>query len=401
MSMIKTVVFLCEEISHTKFFFNMEKAFQEINYCCIYLVLDLSVYFQLKKWTKNRVILLKLKEYKCNTDNALISKEYMEKSLSEKNVRNIYRTIYSFCSSLRELYDIKLFLCSQGIKSAEIAVRDFANENNIKVLFCELANLPNKVFFDIQGSNAKSFLYDNIQILDKYDVDDNYYEAWRKNYLDKNLKNHVVKQSVSLKKYSFKYGIISRLGYLYTGLKIRNFDFIYKLKLYLNAKKLNIIYDNFDIEKDKYIFFPMQVSNDSQIILNSDIGLFEGLKYAIEAAKEKNVELVVKLHPAEKDVNVILEILTLREKYKFKIVNINTFKLINNAIKVITINSTVALEAKIIGKEVKILGRSYYKFFNRNRIKNYIMGYLVDMDFFSEKPFDVVKIKNLLSKVKI
>ena len=51
MAEIKTVVFLCEEISHTKFFFNMEKAFQKMNYHCIYLVLDLAVYFQLKKIT--------------------------------------------------------------------------------------------------------------------------------------------------------------------------------------------------------------------------------------------------------------------------------------------------------------------------------------------------------------
>ena len=116
MAEIKTVVFLCEEISHTKFFFNMEKAFQKMNYHCIYLVLDLAVYFQLKKWTQNEVILLKTRKFYCNTDNALDSKEYMEKSLSEKNVRDIYKSVYYFCNQLRKSYTIKLFLCSQGIK---------------------------------------------------------------------------------------------------------------------------------------------------------------------------------------------------------------------------------------------------------------------------------------------
>lgn len=296
----KTVIFLCEEISHTKFFYNMENAFCNLNYYCIYLVADLAVYLQLKKWTKNKVILLKNKKCKCNSNNIFISKEYIEKSLYEKDIRHIYETIYWYCRKIQNIYGIDLFICSQGVKSAEIAIRDFANENNIKALFCELANLPNKVFFDIQGSNAKSFLYNNIQILDRYNIDDSCYELWRKDYLNKNLKEHVVKQAVNLRKYSFKYGIISRLGYLYTGLKTRNFDFIYKLKTYIKAKKLNIIYDDLDIEKTEYIFFPMQVSNDSQIVLNSDIGLFEGLKYAIKEAKEKNAKLVIKLHPAEK-----------------------------------------------------------------------------------------------------
>lgn len=395
----KILVFLCEEISHTKFFFNMEEAFNELNYSCIYLVLDVAVYLQLKNWTSSKVILLKKKTYDCNSNSVFLSKEYIEHSLFEKDVKNIYNSVYYFCNKVLKDYGIDLFICSQGVKVAEIAIRDFAMDKNLKILFCELANLPNKIFFDKQGSNAKSFLYSNIKILDYYNIDDTVYENWRKNYLDKNLKNHVVKQAVDLKKYDFKYGIISRLGYLYTGLKIRNFDFIYKFKSYLKAKKLKIIYDDFDITKQKYIFFPMQVSNDSQIILNSDIGLFEGLQYAINEAKKYKVKLVIKLHPAEKDINVILKLLKLRKKYKFNVVDMNTFKLINNSIKVITINSTVALEAKIIGKNVDILGRSYYKFFNKNRIKNYIMGYLINMDFFQKKAFKKDQIEMLLKRV--
>lgn len=78
----------------------------------------------------------------------------------------------------------------------------------------------------------------------------------------------------------------------------------------------------------------------------------------------------------------------------------NTFELISNAIKVITINSTVALEAKIIGVDVDILGKSYYRLFDEDKIKKYIMGYLVDMDFFSQKQFKVEQIRLLLRKYK-
>ena len=97
----KTVIFLCEEISHTKFFYNMENAFCNLNYYCIYLVADLAVYLQLKKWTKNKVILLKNKKCKCNSNNIFISKEYIEKSLYEKDIRHIYETIYWYCRKIR------------------------------------------------------------------------------------------------------------------------------------------------------------------------------------------------------------------------------------------------------------------------------------------------------------
>ena len=70
----KILVFLCEEISHTKFFFNMEEAFNELNYSCIYLVLDVAVYLQLKNWTSSKVILLKKKTYDCNSNSVFLSK---------------------------------------------------------------------------------------------------------------------------------------------------------------------------------------------------------------------------------------------------------------------------------------------------------------------------------------
>lgn len=144
----------------------------------------------------------------------------------------------------------------------------------------------------------------------------------------------------------------------------------------------------------------MQVASDSQIILNSDIGLFDALKYSIKKAEVDNLNLVVKLHPAERDIDVIYTILKLREKYKFNIVDNNTFEVIANAQKVITINSTVALEAMILDKPVEILGRSFYKFFNKERTKNYILGYLEDIDFFSSEKFTVEQVKKLINRCK-
>ena len=133
-------------------------------------------------------------------------------------------------------------------------------------------------------------------------------------------------------------------------------------------------------------------------IINSDIKLFDALEYCISQAKQENAILVVKLHPAEPDLQVIKRVMALRRKYNFKVVNDNTFFVIKNAFKVITINSTVALESMIIGKTVEILGRSYYKKFNYERLKCYILRYLVDLDYFADKPFTLEEINGLYDR---
>ena len=200
---------------------------------------------------------------------------------------------------------------------------------------------------------------------------------------------------------SLKYVFVTRFDFLYTGIKTKKLDIFDKVKDLFMSKYLNIEYDNLDFEKEKYIFFPMQVSTDSQIVLNSDIGLMDSLSYSLKEAQRLGVILVVKLHPAEKSVEITKSLLMLRKKMGFKIVNDNTFVIIKNSLKVITINSTVALESMIIGKEVDILGRSYYKYFNKARIKSYIMNYLIDIDFFQNKSFSVEQIQRLLTRAKL
>lgn len=395
---MKRVCFLCEGIAHIKFFRNMENAFENISYECLYLVLDVSIFLQLKKVTKKRIILVTKKDFNCFTYNIYQSKDYLEKVITESNAKKLYKSVIYYCNELEKENKIDLFIASQGILTAEIAVRDFAKSNSIPILFFELANIKGKTFWDIEGSNAKSYLYRHIEILDKYDIEYNEYINWKNEYIKDNFNQHVVKQAVNIKKFNYTYGLLSRISFLFTGIQLHKSDILTKLKYFINSRTLKLNYDEFNIEKEKYIFFPMQVASDSQIILNSDISLFDGLKYAINSAKANKSTLVVKLHPAEKDVDIIKKVLKLRKEYNFKIIKDNTFQVIANAEKIITINSTVALEAMILDKPVEILGRSYYKFFNHKRIKNYILGYLENIDFFSDNEFSEEQVRKLVQK---
>lgn len=80
------------------------------------------------------------------------------------------------------------------------------------------------------------------------------------------------------------------------------------------------------------------------------------------------------------------------------ITNANTFNLIENAEYVITINSTVGLEAMICGKKVIILGDAIYSGFNKARLRNYIMDFLIDIEYFSGAPLSEEEIESILRK---
>ena len=70
------------------------------------------------------------------------------------------------------------------------------------------------------------------------------------------------------------------------------------------------------------------------------------------------------------------------------VTNSNTFELIQNARIVITINSTVGLEALILNKYVIFLGDTFYKNFDQERLKKYLLKYLINIEYFSNDKVD-------------
>jgi len=122
--------------------------------------------------------------------------------------------------------------------------------------------------------------------------------------------------------------------------------------------------------KGKYYFVPLQVHNDSQIRFHSDYRsveefieevLFSFSKYAPE-----NTIIVFKHHPMDLGFKCYKNFIkNLSNKYGI-IERVYYFKngrikeLIENSIGCITINSTVGLEALLVGKPVKVMGKAVY-----------------------------------------
>ncbi|WP_371360886.1 hypothetical protein [Sporomusa malonica] len=119
----------------------------------------------------------------------------------------------------------------------------------------------------------------------------------------------------------------------------------------------------------KYIFVPFQVHDDTQVLLNSSNvkTMAELLDYVVPAVEQYNIEandsieLVVKEHPSDFGRINYEE---LRQKYaKRNVIFLRYFptpQLINSSAGILTINSSVGIEALVQHKPVITMGKAFY-----------------------------------------
>lgn len=152
--------------------------------------------------------------------------------------------------------------------------------------------------------------------------------------------------------------------------QLRQISLITREKKSLNLKnKLRNYEDKDDLIPDRFVFVPFQVFDDSQIILHSpNIKTMESLigyvHNAVEDHNERckdNLSIVVKEHPSDFGR---INYKHLKEQYRNKGVffanNIATEDLIKKSSGVITINSSVGIEALLFHKQVITLGKAFY-----------------------------------------
>lgn len=385
------------DFEHTKFFFRLKNSLRKKGYESIFITPLLATYLYLRLHDCEVVLVKKCysERVKCDDKNIKMSLEFKMGNLNYFEAEKLYKSIYLAAEKIHfEKTLIGVFIWN-GSCVSDIAIREFSKKYMLKMVFFEIANIPGKIFIDREGTNAKSELYKNKEILERFIVTSEKYRMWKKEYLGKKMKAHFVPQARKKKKI-FIISFLNLLGKVFYTHFAYNKNFLERICSYKEKFFFDMKFDEFNYKERKYIFFPLQVSSDSQILLHSSVGLIEGLLYAIRKAETTECDLIIKLHPAESDLSILKYVFRLREKYKFYIVNKNTFQLIKYAQKIITINSTVGLEAKILGKEVEILGNSIYKNFKGEDFSKYILGFLVDIDFFSEKEISLEEIHRII-----
>lgn len=241
----------------------------------------------------------------------------------------------------------------------------FCKKYKIKYFIMEQGYFrPFTLSFDSIGVNAEANISQNKEKYENIEINFSKY----KEYLNKPMiaKKNEIKQSKDI-----NYNILRFYEKLKINLNKNNIWDITERSLIEFLKKKVKKQKNYLIKnlESKYIFIPFQVEKDSQIVLNSDkikkmSHLYEVVAKAIEVLNENKIEkikAVFKIHPMDEELN-ISEILNLEKKYENTILLMdgNTQKLIQKAEAVITINSTVGIEALINNKPVITLGSAFY-----------------------------------------
>lgn len=327
-----------------------------------------------------------------------VAANFIDKNLAV----NIANLVWKKLETCYAKFDYDYIFMWGGVRLIENTAAEFASRNNIKTLFFELGNFPNKIFVDPKGTNARSFLAVDSTVLLSLPYDLSSFNNWKNNYIQESLKQHSVPQSKSAVNVEYSKNVFDLIGF-----SIKNF---LKTEPILTKEKLigkymrNFIelnFDEIDILKTDYIFFPMQVNKDAQLILNSKVGNLEALETANQLANEKGLKLLVKPHPGEVEFGFIKKVNKLKEKLGFAFVNNNTIELIQNAKEVITINSTVGLQAKILNKKITCLGKSFYQNFDEQMLAAYIQSYLIDADFWNDKPISMETVEQIFERAKL
>ena len=398
MKSTKYILVYIDEINKLNFFNRFYPAIIELGYEII--VITNRVSFLLFNWKGNiKPYVVHRMRGKTFNGDIPVTREICDYTLTRREATELYFAIYSTAEKIYKSRNIDHIFIWGGENTAEQATRQFARDHRIQTLFFELANIPGKIFVDSLGTNAGSLIYKDKSLLNNYRTNEEEYEKWKIKYLNLKEQESMPPQSVKRKKLRLSF-LIDHLGFKLLHIPFENnINIFVKLKRKIWQKMSNVKYDDYKFENGHFIFLPMQVSNDSQLLFNSKINNVQAIEYASGVAKNKGMDLLVKPHPAEVNPLEYEKVIALKMKLKFYLVNQPTLNILKYCESVITINSTVGLEALLIGKPVEFLGKTFYESLDKERMQNYIMSYLINIDFFGTEYIDKSRIQVVLDRL--
>jgi capsular polysaccharide export protein len=256
---------------------------------------------------------------------------YLRKYLLENNIE-----LVTMHNDLRWQHSLSIEICK------ELGVKYLITERGIF--------RPDTTTIDFQGVNAYSSLSKDKEFYKNYSVN------------EKTLRSYNVSKITNLK-VNLKFIlfiILNKIGAvlnLNTQVKNRGYSLIKYAKLFLKQKLSKKSSVDVSLPK-KYLFVPLQVNTDTQLLIHSD---FQDMQEFISKTEKEfysldtDVGLVFKIHPMEKGM----------VDYKFDTrsiaANSDTNELVQNSECVVTINSTVGFEAIQEHKKVIVLGEAFFK----------------------------------------
>ena len=278
----------------------------------------------LKEIDTDNILKLKFKEVDIKYQNQLHNTLYK----IVLRFQLIWFTLYIY--RYLKLYNPKFLALWNGKKFHQQLAVEVAKILNIQPIFFENGVLPNTTTLDFKGVNASNSIPRDINFFKK--------------------------------------------------LKFKNIKLPTQLEKRESKRKLT----NLNIKiPDKYIFVPFQVAYDTQIIHHSPWikDMFELFEIVEDISKKIDTPFVIKEHPSDRVSNY--KKLHKRGNKNIIFSSANTQDLIQKAEAIITINSSVAIEALLFYKKVIVLGEAFFAIEPIVRVaqnRNRLLEILKDID---------------------
>lgn len=321
--------------------------------------------------------------------------EVINGDISEEEASHDFRSVFQSCASLLKQIEADRIVVWNGQQLVARAAALAARKSSVDARFLEISNLPGKLFADPLGVNALSQLQSNPAVLDPLPVcDEAVHQDWIRQYeVLKSLPPPQSKVSARQKIVSILNQALKRLS---SGVCQRSLRSLRASVPILASHADSRLIDSSELASTNYVFLPLQVSGDTQLKLHSDVDNLAALRIAHQKARELDAHLLVKVHPAEFDRQTLQAIDSLHKELGFQLIHGPITDVLKYARLVITINSTVGLEALIYDKELLTLGRAFYQNFDKIRLRQYIHEYLIPADYFGHGQLDPDAAKRII-----
>lgn len=300
--------------------------------------------------------------------NVTYRQRILKKPVAHKEL-HMYKKYMYFIDQFIEQHGIQVICLFNGFHWIDQVTKYIAEKRNIKIYYFEDGLFrPYTVTCDSSGINAKASVPRDASFYDALQIDKNrlkkfLFKPENPVFLD-NHKESLLKVA-AIKAVSMFGSLVGVHPSFYVHITLWQAMkyFIYK-QIFRRRKP-----DSIDLP-EKYIFLPFQVSRDTQIFYNSSYvkNMEELLDYVYNAISvfnaehKSNLKIIIKEHPEDLPRNNYKQ---LKKRYadKPEVIFVQKYdvkKLIKNAVAVITINSTVGIEALAQYKRVITLGDALY-----------------------------------------
>ena len=399
MSDEKTLIIYCNSLFMTALSNRMQPAMTEFGWSIVLVTSLLSVYLRAHRYGIP-CYLIKAGEPKHSYQGLEANKtrEYLQRTSRIQHIQFFQNSTLSSLEFLISRIRPSAVAVWNGMDAGTQATLAFANHHGIPKILFEIGNIDSKLFADPEGVNASSMLVRNPSALDAWRISDEEFADWLTKFKGRQLLTTIPPQARFIRSINPFY-LLDRAGATLLGTPQPTETTIVD-KLVNKFKNYRVPTIHAIRPISPYVFLPLQVSSDINLLIHSDYDNLSAIDIAAKHARKLGCILVVKMHPAETDRTMALNILRACQKHGHFITSMNTTELVLGAVEVVTINSTVGLEAMLLGKKVMILGRCIYKDFTTSRTRAYVLRYLVDFDPFGEKPMSLAAFSQIIGHLE-